>query len=233
MKQKIANQIITNTATAYDHISSHFSATRQYNWTEIKKITDKYVKPNSSILDLGCGNGRLLSILPDHINYHGLDISASLIKQAKKYSENHRKTNQKISFQESSLLDLKKINHKYDYIFAIASLHHIPSDKYRNQVVQEIYRLLKPAGIFVMTNWDLFQPKYQKYINKNFSLDPNLDENDSLIPWHNPDKQIIAQRYYHTFNQEEIKQLLLSNNFTVIKNYVNNHNIISISRKEV
>lgn len=231
MKSKIAKQIITDTAKAYEQISGHFSATRQYNWQEIKKITDKYVKPRHSILDLGCGNGRLLSILPDQINYLGLDFSVSLIKEAKKYALKHKKNNQKVTFRVSSLLNLDSLKDKYDCIFAIASLHHVPSDQYRNQVVKGISQLLKPEGIFIMTNWNLFQPKYIKYINQNSSLDPNLDPNDSLIPWHNQEKKLITNRFYHAFDQNEIKQLLQVNGFRVIKNYIKDNNLISISKK--
>lgn len=231
MKQKIATQIITDTTKAYDSISEHFSSTRQYNWTEIKIITDKYVKPNSSILDLGCGNGRLLSILPDQIEYLGIDISKYLIKEAKKYSRTHRKAKQKISFQVNSLMDFKT-EKKYDYIFAIASIHHIPSKSFRKKVLQNIFSFLKPGGLFICTNWQLNQTKYQPYCNFTEKILPGLDQNDCLIPWKNSNGQILAQRYYHSFTEQEISQLLISTGFDVLKNYTEKFNIITISQKQ-
>lgn len=39
-------------------------------------------KQGQSILDLGCGNGVLLEILPENFEYLGLDVSKSLIKDA-------------------------------------------------------------------------------------------------------------------------------------------------------
>ncbi|MFZ5392551.1 MAG: class I SAM-dependent methyltransferase [Patescibacteria group bacterium] len=230
MLPKIATQIITDTTKAYDSISEHFSSTRQYNWTEIKIITDKYVKSDSSILDLGCGNGRLLSILPDQIEYTGVDISKYLIKEAKKYSRTHRKAKQKISFQVDSLMDFKT-EKKYDYIFAIASLHHIPSESFRKKVLQNIFSFLKPGGLFICTNWQLDQTKYQSCCNFSKKILPDLDQNDCLIPWKNSNKEILAQRYYHSFTEEEIGKTLSSTGFKILKNYTERHNIITISKK--
>lgn len=39
---------------------------------------------SSSLLDLGCGQGVLSRILPEEIAYHGIDISPTLIKAAKR-----------------------------------------------------------------------------------------------------------------------------------------------------
>lgn len=45
------------------------------------------LKPNSSVLDLGCGSGVLSLVLPK-ISYTGIDLSPSLINQAKKLNKN-------------------------------------------------------------------------------------------------------------------------------------------------
>lgn len=47
---------------------------------------------SDSLLDVGCGQGILGRVIPPHIPYHGVDLSPSLITQAKKYdkNKNHR-----------------------------------------------------------------------------------------------------------------------------------------------
>jgi ubiquinone/menaquinone biosynthesis C-methylase UbiE len=41
--------------------------------------------PNSSLIDLGCGQGVLARAIPKNVNYVGVDLSKTLIQEAKKY----------------------------------------------------------------------------------------------------------------------------------------------------
>ncbi len=43
------------------------------------------LQSNSSLLDLGCGQGILSRVIPKEVDYLGIDISPSLIQEAKKY----------------------------------------------------------------------------------------------------------------------------------------------------
>lgn len=47
------------------------------------------LRPGSSLLDIACGNGVLARQLPKNIYYEGLDLSSSLIKEAKKMLPSH------------------------------------------------------------------------------------------------------------------------------------------------
>ena len=69
----------------YDDIAKEFSATRAYPWKELQ-VFIPYIKDNFKILDLGCGNGRLVKSLEQadkKLNYLGVDFSTQLIEQAK------------------------------------------------------------------------------------------------------------------------------------------------------
>lgn len=48
-------------------------------------LIKKYVKPDKKdhILDLGCGPGRLIDLLPEGVKYTGIDISTDYIEDAK------------------------------------------------------------------------------------------------------------------------------------------------------
>lgn len=50
-----------------------------------RQILKHYVSPNSKVLDVGCGYGRLVDLLRSHPpeNYHGIDVSPDLITIAK------------------------------------------------------------------------------------------------------------------------------------------------------
>jgi SAM-dependent methyltransferase len=238
MDYKKAQDIQLSVEKTYNNIASEFSNTRQNAWIEFEHFS-KFLTPKCSILDFGCGNGRLFQSLQSKFNeiqikYEGLDISEELIKKAQASHPNQK-------FTHYSTLPLPYSNQSFNQVWAIASIHHIPSKALRLQTLQEINRLLKPQGIFIFTVWNLFQKKYRKYIYesiktsiKNFG---KTDWNDTFIPWkgQNP-------RYYHAFTTFELFKLLKQSKFEVLDFfYVNkgervkfskSHNICFICRKK-
>ena len=224
MHNKAFQKIISETESNYNQISDKFSSTRKYNWPEISRLIPKYLKPNLDILDIGCGNGRLLNTLKNYpINYLGIDLSKSLIKEAKKTYPAANFINQ--DFTQFTT------DKQYDLVFAIAFLHHIPGKKLRDQVIKNIFQLTKNSGYLIMTNWNLFQKKYQKFFNSHTSFNKNLEPNDTLIPWKDSSGKIIANRYYHAFTTDEISDLLVKNNFKIIANNLTKYNILTIAQK--
>ena len=159
MKKETAEKILAKNKELYDQIAKDFSITRTKLWPEFEYFKG-YLQNNQAILDLGCGNGRLLELLKDYqIDYLGIDNSQKLIEQAKKKWLNH-------DFQVSDILDLSFLNKKFEIVFCVAVLHHIPSSRLRAKVLREIYSVLKPGGKLLMTNWNLWQKRYLKYIIK-------------------------------------------------------------------
>lgn len=148
---------IESVKNTYNAISPEFSATRQYIWPDLQPFLAK-VKPNSTLLDVGCGNGRLLLGLPQNIHYTGLDISRELLKEAVKAHPGHKFCETNIT-QESIWKHLPR----YDYIFCVAVLHHLPTEKDQLFVLDQIKHHLKPKGKVLITVWNLWQPKYLKY----------------------------------------------------------------------
>ncbi|HOX95777.1 MAG TPA: class I SAM-dependent methyltransferase [Candidatus Woesebacteria bacterium] len=141
----------------YNIISPEFSASRQYIWPDLKPFLSK-VKPGSSILDVGCGNGRLLLGLPKNIKYTGLDISRELIKEAEKAHPDQK-------FLETDITKETIWKHlpQYDYIACVAVLHHLPTKKDQLFVLEQIKKHLKPKGRILITVWNLWQTKYLRY----------------------------------------------------------------------
>ena len=69
----------------YNEMAQAFSQTRQKKlWAEVIPFV-RLIKTGMRVLDVGCGNGRLLSeIQARKVYYTGLDFSQSLIAKAKK-----------------------------------------------------------------------------------------------------------------------------------------------------
>jgi len=160
MNLKKAQKILKITNDSYEKIAKEFSATRQQSWVEIDLAIKKHVKNSDKILDLGCGNGRLLLSLQKidlkNIDYLGLDNSNKFIKN----NQELKKNNINIKFIQQDILNLQNLNNNtFDIIFMIASFNHIPSKELRQKVLNEIYRILKPNGKLIMTNWNLWNVK--------------------------------------------------------------------------
>jgi 2-polyprenyl-3-methyl-5-hydroxy-6-metoxy-1,4-benzoquinol methylase len=149
----------------YDSIATQFSASRNYIWPDLENFL-KNIKPNSSVLDVGCGNGRLLIGLPKKIKYTGLDISSELLKEAEKKYPNHQ-------FIETDITNPSIWKHlpKFDYIFCVAVIHHLSTTKDHLFLLDQIQKHLKPNGKVLLTAWNLWQ---SKYLHKHFDLQTKL-----------------------------------------------------------
>jgi len=250
MKQSIAEKILEENKKVYDFLAKNFSETRNQNWPEIEKLTS-YVQKGDKILDLGCGNGRLYKILKNkEIEYTGIDISKKLIEIARKnfqFSIFHRQggiplrrdnfqTNSKPRFIVADALNLPFKEKEFDLVFAIALLHHIPTENLQLRVLKNCFKILKKNGLIILTVWNLIQPRLLlKYKIRPFSK-------DVYIPWKSKILQSprgdggaktskILKRYYHVFTKGELKQIVKKAGFKIIKCYFARDNLIAIAKK--
>lgn len=190
---------IESVKNTYNSIGSEFSASRNYIWPDLKPFLVN-IKSGSSILDVGCGNGRLLLGLPKTVTYTGLDISSQLLKEAKAAHPDH-------IFIESDITKGESWDSlpQFDYIFCIAVIHHLPTEKDQLFVLNQIKKHLKPNGKVLITAWNLWQPKYLKY---HFDLKTKLqDPHFVYIPFQG------KPRFCFAVTVPYLKQLLKKANF--------------------
>lgn len=218
----------------YDKIAPLFSATRQYLWDDFLPFK-KYLKDNISILDIGCGTGRLYHFFAEFqvVDYIGLDQSAGQIKMAKKDFPKNK-------YIISEMTELPFENCSFDCIFCIATLHHLPNEELRKKALLEMCRVLKKDSYVFMTNWNLFSSSAKKIVDKGkFKVQ---DKKDFLVPWISPEGKILGERYYYAFDLKEIEKICLETGFEIIENYFikkgekstkkNSANILTILKKK-
>jgi 2-polyprenyl-3-methyl-5-hydroxy-6-metoxy-1,4-benzoquinol methylase len=109
--------------------------------TELLLLIDKlkYFTP-SSILDVGCGNGKITEWISNEtkINCTGLDISTEAIK----YATERSKGNSKLQFSEGNLNDLKSLK-KHDCVLFLDTLYYA---KNLTETVRQALQLLTDEG---------------------------------------------------------------------------------------
>lgn len=207
MDKKTAQELLDLVKRNYQEIAVDFDATRKKEiWPKMRELADT-VEEGNSILDLGCGNGRLLEAFKGkNIKYLGLDNSEELIRLAKKNYPDKE-------FRVADAVNLESISEdNFDYIFCLAVLQHIPSRDLRCQSLVQMRNKLAPQGKIVISVWNLWKnKKYRPLLLKNYWLKiigrNKLDHNDLLFPWKDSTGQETSKRYYHAFTRKELKKL--------------------------
>ncbi|TSC84641.1 MAG: tRNA methyltransferase, catalyzes esterification of modified uridine nucleotides in tRNA [Parcubacteria group bacterium Gr01-1014_13] len=212
MAGKDTATIIHKTRKDYNRIAKYFDSTRN-NAGELE-IFKKFIKNGQNILDWGCGNGRLIFLLQNKkVNYFGTDQSEGLLKIARK---NHKKAVTEGWAKFFSTASRKKIFPKgfFDLVFMIASFHHLPDKQSRSKILEDVYKQLKPGGKLIITVWNLESDWAKDKIDTKWQ---QIGENDFLVPWSNPQGEVLANRYYHHFPKDELAGLLKETGFRIKK----------------
>lgn len=221
MDEQYAKSLLDKTKGDYNLIAEDFSRTRDYLPENIMFL-EKYAQNGEKILDLGCGNGRLIELfLNKNVEYTGVDVSGKFIEiSQKRYPQG--------KFIVAPALNLPFPDNYFDAVYSLAVFHHIPSEDFRNQFLKEIKRVLAPNGILILSVWNLwhlwFRPDlwfFRKRLRKYFKLiikytafnllkRSQLDFKDIFISWQNN-----TMRYVHCFSRGELESLLRKNGFSV------------------
>lgn len=148
------HEILSLNRAAYNKIAADFSQTREKPlWPELFELK-KYIKNRDCILDIGCGSGRLLRLFDDiDVDYIGIDRSQNLLDQARSKWAN---CNEKVKFWQGDMLRMDFCDNNFDAVFMIASLNHLPACCH-HQALSEAFRVLKPGGYLLMTNFNLWR----------------------------------------------------------------------------
>ncbi|EAW07981.1 tRNA (carboxymethyluridine(34)-5-O)-methyltransferase [Aspergillus clavatus NRRL 1] len=193
-----------NVHEVYQQIAGHFSATRFKPWPIVERFL-KELPPGSIGLDVGCGNGKYLSVNQD-VFIVASDRSENLARIAVKHQPH--------STIVADILNLPHPDSSFDFAISIAVVHHLSTPERRVKAICEILRTLKPAsgnspgGKVLLYAWALEQKTSRRGWDKG-------DEQDVMVPWvlktksansDSTDEPKTFHRYYHLYEEKELER---------------------------
>lgn len=209
-------------AAFYNAEAKKYHQTRKKYWSEGKLLLEtleKYDNNHLNILELGCGGGRLITLLENEdigkFSYTGVDISQGLLEHAQQEHPQQR-------FVCAHMLDFLTTvpQESVDIIFACASFQHLKYQEERIAVMKNAYRALKYGGMLIFTNrafskWFLktHRPIFLRSAFLSLFNFGRSNWRDVFIP--RKTKEGSYQRYYHLFSLDELKKLAELSGFSV------------------
>ncbi len=176
-------QHFNETASDYDNSSDGKFVEPMYEVivNEIQK------SPGGRILDVGCGNGNLFTLLPDgKYELFGVDFSENMIAEAK------RKCGKKATFSLADAENLPFDDDTFDIIVCNASFHHY---LHPDTVLKEMHRVLKDGGKVLIG--DPYMPTVVRAVANVFIRFSNSGD-------------------YHIYGLDEMKKLFVENGFNPV-----------------
>lgn len=134
-------------------VASHYPASFGRTFRERREVTCllralQYVPAGSSVLDLPCGTGRLLSALvTSKFRVTAADVSAHMLRQAEKNWQRERANSpdptSEIEFRQSDAIQTGFPDAHFDAVVCHRLVHHLAEPHFRVAVLRELRRISK------------------------------------------------------------------------------------------
>lgn len=215
------NQINKN---FYKKHAESFSNSRDMNFWKGFEICKSFIKPQDSVLDLGCGNARFLQYLKTQNvkfkSYLGVDSEENFI------SEN-KITHPEGNFHTQDILEYENFQSisPHDFVGIFGVTHHIPNKAYRLEWFKNLKTLVNTQGFLVISFWNFNVEKGIEFNPKNYVK----EKNDYFLGW----KQDFSElRFCHYYDRYELKEIIeLMSDFNLIEEYEADSNYYLVFKK--
>lgn len=188
-------------------------------WASEKYAIGNYVDKTDRILDVGCGAGRT-TLAMDKLGFHtvlGIDLNPAMIDAARALAPT-------LKFRVGDATDLASHDNRFDAIlFSFNGIMTIPGRHNRIKAFSEIYRVLRPTGIFIFTTHDReADSKFHEFWKEEFDRwvegkqDSRLFELGDLVSY---SQDVNGEIYIHIPTREEILNCLGEVGFELIEDF--------------
>ena len=226
MKKETTEKIIALNRQFYQKFGEQFSATRGRIQPGVRKILEG-IGRDRAILDIGCGNGEFARQLADAGHtapYLGGDFSLPLLKDAMRVPGRFpaKFLTLDITSPDWSLItEHRLLNTEYwSLITCFATLHHIPSEEIRLQILRNVHERLAPDGQFIFSNWQFLNSERLRKRIQNWDVvninEADVDEGDYILDWR---RGGTGYRYAHQYSEEELARLAEMSGFKIVDTF--------------
>jgi SAM-dependent methyltransferase len=163
---------------------------------EILSDIDQFLSPQVSVLEIGCGLGRMVKPLARRFRkVYGVDVSPQMIRQGTE----RLKGLQNVKLWVNNGRDLRPLPaNQVELVVSYIVFQHIPDAEVIRSYIKEAYRVLKPGGIF----------KFQVY-----------GRDDSQKVAEEEKKRVKTTWLGARFTQREISQITEAAGFRILSTY--------------
>jgi len=169
-QQRVVKQF--DTAQQAAHYSSEFNTNRQKRSRRCILEAMAGLSPDSRILDLPCGTGRLLPLILDlgH-RYSGADVSEHMVNAARqKLAELRGSTESEphADFRVEDIMQLSYPDDAFDAVIVNRLFHHYTQAQTRRSALRELNRVCSgPIIVFFLNTWTVRGLQFHlKYIRE-------------------------------------------------------------------
>ncbi|MFO7741079.1 MAG: class I SAM-dependent methyltransferase [Anaerolineae bacterium] len=220
MNDETIERLLALNRDFYASFAEHFAASRSVSDPALTSILP-YLPYGATILDVGCGNGRLALLLDQErpgSTYVGVDAIPELIDEAREQTTRLPRTD--VTFRVADVTRRDWTDHlphtPFDCVVALAVLHHIPAFALRSQVLRGVAEVLKAEGNAILSTWRfLAHPRMRRKIVdwSRVGVDESeLEPGDYLLDWKRGGRGL---RYCHLVDEEEMGRLAAASGFVV------------------
>jgi len=170
----------------------------------LKRIL-KIIGKKEKLLDIGGGYGRLVSeYIKNFKNCLIIDPSEKLLSQAKKLCYKYKN----LSLQKGIIEKIPQKNESFDVVLCVRTFHHLENPR---RAIKEINRVLKPQGFLIL--------EFANKIRFKNILKAILKLNFKFLVDHKPEKIGKSKIPFYSYHPNQIKTILLSENFDLLKTF--------------
>lgn len=181
----------------------------------LNSLPNKEIKKGSKILDAGCGTGEMACFLSQFGEVTGIDFSENSIKKANELKEKLKIKN--IDFRVDDLTNLK-LKEKFDYIFCMGVLHHIPTLK---KALKNLKDLMNDESLLVICVYNKIGTKITKI---KYSLFPTITNRIRF-------DDLFLHPFMKTYYKNEFREILEENGFEIVNIWRNIPEVLRITGK--
>jgi ubiquinone/menaquinone biosynthesis C-methylase UbiE len=157
------------------------AGTNDFMLTRIEQQFIADVIPHGShVLDIGCGNALSLVRLAQEKDCSGIgiDFSEGMVKKSREFVDSHGLSD-KVYIYQNSVPPVPIEYGTFDVVLTNRSLINLTSTGDQKKAVQEIGKIVRPGGMYLMIECSNDGAEFTNFFRKKLDLEP------IEAPWHN------------------------------------------------